>query len=73
MILINYIKPFITINSDSLISGKLKIIDMNDTIIKSMNFENSSFLSTNVSAQVKSNIRVVLITKKQKHQKIISI
>ncbi|OQX82318.1 MAG: hypothetical protein B6D64_00680 [Bacteroidetes bacterium 4484_276] len=73
MILINYIKPFITINSDSLISGKLEIFDMGDNIIKSMDFENSIFLSTKVFVKQESSIRVVLFTEKQRHQKVLSI
>ena len=73
MILITYIKPFVVINSDKLITGNLNIIDTNENIALTEKFKNRSYFNIEIDKEYGDTILVVLETKDTEVRKRITI
>jgi len=73
MILITYIKPFVIINSNKLISGKINIIDSNNNIALTEIFNNSSYFNIKVNNEYGDDFLVVLKTQNIEVKKRITI
>jgi len=73
MILITYIKPFVIINSNKLISGKINIIDSNNNIALTKKFNNSSYFNIKVNNEYGDDFLVVLKTQNIEVKKRITI
>jgi len=73
MILITYIKPFIVINSDKLISGNLSIINSNNSIAMTKIFKSKTYFNIEVKKGYGDTITVVLTTREKEYKKRITI
>jgi len=73
MILISYIKPSVVINSDKLVSGSLRIIDSNNSIVMVKDFKSRTYFSIDVKKEYGNVIMVVLDTQQKEYKKKITI
>lgn len=69
MILISYIKPFIVIRSDEMISGKLTILGKDKEVLWNDVFKDKEFLSVKINEKWNKEIKVVLTTNNNKELK----
>jgi len=73
MILISYVKPYIVIRSDKIISGHLSILGIGKKVLWTNEFRNKDFLSIKVKSEWKENIEVVVESDHEKIKKGLSI
>jgi hypothetical protein len=73
MILITYIKPSVVINSDKLISGKLKILDSSNSLALTKVFKSRTYFNIEVKKDFGDVITVVLNTQQKEYKKRITI
>ena len=73
MILISYVKPYIVIRSDEIISGHLSILGNDKKVLWTDKFRNKDFLSIKVRSEWKENIEVVVESDHEKSKKDLSI
>ncbi len=63
MILISYVKPYVVVRSDELISGQLSIVNNEKTTLWDSEFFNKDYLSVKVKKEWDRKIKIILKTK----------
>ncbi len=72
MILISYVEPFIIVQSDKLISGKMIIKSKADRIFLSDNFHNKEYIHVKVQSSWTKSVVVMIYTDGAEKKKVIT-
>jgi hypothetical protein len=73
MILISYIKPFVIVHSEKIISGKITINSYPGRILYTNDFSEIEYLNVKVKPSWPNNIRIIVKTEGKEIMKVLDI